>query len=336
MWQDQLKGDSLPWLLESDSPGVRYLALRDLLDRSSDDAELSAARRSAHQHGPIAKILDAMQPEGYWVKPGAGYTQKYRSGVWSLLMLAQLGASILEDERIDRACNYLLEHAYHAGGQFSTNNEPSGTVDCLQGNLCWALTALGCQDARLETAFEWMARSVTGEGVASNAEGKSPVHYFAWKCAPNFACKFNNKQACAWGAVKVLLALGVLPGEKRTPLIEHAIETGVDFLYSVDPADAAYPVRNGGKPSRDWWHFGFPMFYLTDLLQIVEAMAALGYGKDARLGHALDIIREKQDADGRWILEYNYQAKTWVDFGEKKEPNKWVTLRALRVLKRVS
>ena len=31
-WQSQLKGDSLAWLLEKDDPGVRYLALRDLLE----------------------------------------------------------------------------------------------------------------------------------------------------------------------------------------------------------------------------------------------------------------------------------------------------------------
>jgi len=33
-WQDQLNGDSLSWLLEPDSPGVRYLALRDLVGLS--------------------------------------------------------------------------------------------------------------------------------------------------------------------------------------------------------------------------------------------------------------------------------------------------------------
>lgn len=30
--RDQLRGDSLAWLLAPDDPGVRYLALRDLLD----------------------------------------------------------------------------------------------------------------------------------------------------------------------------------------------------------------------------------------------------------------------------------------------------------------
>ena len=56
-WRQQIKGDPLPWLLEPDSPGARYLAMRDLLDLPEDDPELSAARRLAHQDGPIADIL---------------------------------------------------------------------------------------------------------------------------------------------------------------------------------------------------------------------------------------------------------------------------------------
>jgi hypothetical protein len=48
----------------------------------------------------------------------------------------------------------------------------------------------------------------------------------------------------------------------------------------------------------------------------------------------LELILSKQDENGRWLLEYDYNGKTWGDYGEKKQPNKWVTLRALRVLKR--
>jgi hypothetical protein len=65
-------------------------------------------------------------------------------------------------------------------------------------------------------------------------------------------------------------------------------------------------------------------------------LAALGYGCDKRLANALAIIRDKQDDQGRWPLEYDYAGKTWGDFGRKKQPNKWVTLRALRVLKAVA
>jgi hypothetical protein len=77
------------------------------------------------------------------------------------------------------------------------------------------------------------------------------------------------------------------------------------------------------------------VFYVTDLLQNVAALVALGCQDDPRLAPALEMIREKQDARGRWSLEYDYSGKTWVDIGEKRKPSKWVTLRALRVLKMV-
>jgi len=336
MIQNKLNSDTLSWLLEPDSPGVRYLALRDLLDCRKDDPELMEAKKRAHVEGPIAAILSEMNQEGFWAEPGPGYNPKYRSTVWSVSLLAQLGASIAEDDRLARACAYLLDHALTPGRQFTTSGAPSGTADCLQGNLCWTLPELGCDNSRLDSAFEWMARTVTGEGIAPLENKQAPVRYYAGKCGPNFACGANNKLPCAWGAVKIMLAFGSLPPTRRTALIEKAIQQGVDFLFNVDPATAAYPTGWSDKPSQSWWKFGFPVFYVTDILQIVEALVGLGYGKDPRLANALALVREKQDDQGRWSLEYDYAGKTWVDFGTRKQPNKWVTLRALRMLKAVA
>ena len=337
-WKSQLRNDSLPWLLESENPGVRYLALRDLSDLSPDDKKLKAARKSAHKEGPIAHILSKMDEEGYWQKPGTGYGPKYKSTVWALILLAQLGASVEEDKRIRLACKYYLDHALSPGGQISamTNNSPSGTADCIQGNMLGSLMALGYNDPRIDSAYEWMARTVTGEGIASMKDRHAEVRYYAGKCGPTFACGANNKLPCAWGGVKVLLALSQLPAEKRTVLIERAIRHGVDFFFSVDPSTAEYPNGWAAKPSGNWWKFGFPVFYVTDLLQVAEALARLGYAKDPRLANTLDLIRSKQDEEGRWQLEYNYDGKTWLRFGKMKEPNEWVTLRALKVLKGAS
>lgn len=334
-WQNQLKGDSLSWLLEPDTPGVRYLAMRDLFDYPPVDPDLSAAREAAHKDGPIAMILSEMDESGYWMKPGPGYNPKYRSSVWSAIMLAQLGATVTEDERIHLACEYLLDQALTASGQFTASGSPSGTADCLQGNLCWAMVELGMDDPRLDAAYEWMARTVTGEGLAPASDRGAERRYYAGQCGPTFACGSNNKLPCAWGGTKVMLAFGNWPVERRTPLIERAIAHGIDFLFSVEPASAEYPSGWTDKPSRNWWKFGFPVFYVTDLLQIVEALVDLGYDRDPRLTNALEVILNKQDDQGRWALEYHYTGKTWLDFGEKKEPNKWVTLRALRVLKAV-
>jgi len=337
-WQTQLSGDSVSWLLETENPGVRYLALRDLMKLPADDAKMKSARKKAHKEGPIAEILSHMEPAGYWVKPGPGYTQKYRSTVWSIIMLAQLGALANEEKRIDQGCKYLLDHMAE-GGQFTTTTSgaPSGTVDCLQGNLCWALMEMGYDDPRLTKAYEWMARTVTGDGIAPLEDKDAPVRYYAYKCGPNFACGVNNSLPCAWGAVKVMLAFGKWPVARRSPLIRKAIKQGADFFFSIDPATAKYPTRDkSGKPSRDWWKFGFPVFYITDLLQLAESLVNLGYGDDPRLANTLNIIREKQNSGGQWSMEFDYTGKTWVDFGVKKQPNKWVTLRALRVLKAVA
>ncbi len=333
-WKTQLRKDSLPWLLEPDNPGVRYLALRDLLDFSPDDRELKSARRAAHKEGPIATVLSKMNKEGYWVRPGPGYNPKYSSTVWSIILLAQLGASVHEDKRIEQACKYLLDQMA-AGGQFTTSSSgaPSGTIDCLQGNLCWSLMEMGVDDPRLKSAYEWMARTVTGEGIAPLTDKEAPVRYYAYKCGPTFACGPNNKLPCAWGGVKVMLAFGRLPVKQRTPLVRKAIQHGADFFFSVDPATAEYPSGYAQKPSGNWWKFGFPVFYVSDILQIAEALVRLGYGRDPRLSNSLNMIREKQDSEGRWALEYDYTGKTWIDFGKKKQPNKWVTMRALRVLK---
>jgi hypothetical protein len=331
-WKAQLNADPLPWLLDVESPDVRYVALRDLVGLEHGDPELRAARKRAYRLGPIATVLDAMHADGYWEAPGPGYNPKYTATVWSLILLAQLGASIECDRRIRTACAYVLEHTLTTGGQFSASGAPSGTADCLQGNLCWALLELGCDPARLDDAFDWMARTVTGEGLSALGS-KDPQRYYAGKCGPTFACGSNNKLPCAWGGAKVMQAFARLPREHRTAVIERAIEVGAEFLLGVDPATARYPTGYAAKPSSNWWKFGFPVFYVADILQIVEALVGLGYARDPRLANALALIRAKQDDLGRWPLDYDYAGKTWGDYGPKKAPNKWVTLRALRVLK---
>ncbi len=327
---DPINPKVLEWLFEEENPGVRYLARRDLT--SSTLLEMTALQEKAHQEGPIAVILSNMQPEGFWVKPGGGYSPKYTGTVWSLILLSQLGADCQADERINKACAYYLDHAQAVGGQFTYNGSPGKTFDCLQGNMCAALLGLGCTDPRLDKAFEWMARTVTGEGIAPLAEKSASLRYNTYKCGPFFACGANDKLPCAWGAVKVMLAFSKLPPAKRTPLVNQAIQAGVDFLFSRNPAQADYPTYNASKPSGDWWKFGFPVFYITDILQIAEALVVLRYGNDPRLGDTLKLIRDKRDEEGRWNLEFSYTGKTWLAFGRKHHPNKWVTLRALRVL----
>ena len=80
----QLNVDPLPWLLERDpdNPGVRYFALRELLDRTESDPEVRQARADIMSTGPVPAILDAQHPDGYWARPGGGYTPQCRATIW--------------------------------------------------------------------------------------------------------------------------------------------------------------------------------------------------------------------------------------------------------------
>jgi hypothetical protein len=336
-WLDRLNADPRPWLLEPDdeNPGVRYFALLDLQGCDPSDPEVVSARERLMRYGPVPRILEAGASEGFWEKPGAGYNPKYRSTVWSLSMLAQLGADG-GDSRLQRGCDYLLDHARSHYGGFSMDARPSGLIHCLQGNLVAALLDLGyLGDPRLDEALDWLARSVTGLGIAPSEEKEAPVRYYrSGNSGPGFLCSANNHRPCAWGAVKAMLALSKVPPDVRTPAIQDAVQVGLDFLLSTDPAQAGYPTAFDTKPSRSWFRFGYPVFYVTDVLQNLEALTALGQGGDPRLQPALELILSKQDEQGRWKMEYTYNGKTWVDVEQNGEPSKWVTLRALRVLKR--
>ena len=327
----------LAWLLEPDpaNPGVRYFALKDLLDQPADAPDVTAAQQAVMASGPVPAILAAQAPEGYWVEPGPGYYPKYTGTVWQITFLAQFGADG-NDPRVAAGCNYLLDHARSSYGGFSAGANPSGMIHCLQGNLAAALLDLGwLGDARLDAALDWLARSITGARIAPAEEKDAPIRYFrSGNSAPGFACAANNRLPCAWGAVKAMLALSKVPEAARTPEIRAAIATGIDFLLGRDPAVADYPTPFATKPSQSWFRFGYPLAYVTDVLQNLEVLAALGCGGDARLKPALDLLLRKRDAQGRWKMEYTYNGKTWADIEEKGKPSKWVTLRALRVLKR--
>jgi hypothetical protein len=203
---------------------------------------------------------------------------------------------------------------------------------------------LGCKDSRLDIAYEWMGRTVTGEGLPrkinadgfTSAEGISgPFRYLRRFNGPIFACSTNKNLACAWAGVNEMMAFSRLPVARRSGLIKRAIEAGLDFFFSVDPATADYPSSKSGVPDIRWWQFKYPDFYATDILKVAEALTALGYGSEPRLTNTLELIRSKQDESGRWALDWVYKSrKMWVHYGALGQPNKWVTLRALRVLKR--
>ncbi|MEW6232796.1 MAG: nitrogen fixation protein NifH [Chloroflexota bacterium] len=313
--------ETIEWLLEKDNPSVRYFTLRHLLERPEDDQEAQATRQAIMQSEPVKSILAAQDAEGYWVKPGPGYTPKYQSTVWQILFLAELGADG-RDQQVRQGCEYLLEHAQaiHAGLSAMANATPSGAIHCLNGNLIWALTTLGyVDDERVSRAVEWLAGAITGDDFE---------WWYAIVPGPGFKCGANGGKPCAWGAVKSLRALAGLPSERRSERVKKATAMATDFLLSHDLAKADYPYTE--RVSGEWFKFGFPLSYTSDVLEALFALGEAGYGRDPRLNNAIELVLSKREADGRWAMKHSLNGKMWADIEVKGKASKWVTLRALR------
>jgi hypothetical protein len=333
-WTAELAADPRPWLLDPARPAVRQLALRWLEDRPADDPDVVVARAAAMRLAPIAPILAAQDPAGWWVRPGHGYGPKYTGTTWSLVVLEQLGADPA-DAHVAAGCAYVLDHVAATSGGFGCSGAiqerrpppPSSVIHCLNGNLVRALVAFGhLDDPRVAAAIDWQARAAAGSEDA-------PAWYASGTSGPGFRCGVNENLPCAWGAVKALRAFAAIPPARRTPSVERAIAIGVDLLLGVDPATAAYPAGWDGKVSGSWFRLGFPSGYIADVLQVAEVAGELGLGRDPRLDAVVRLVLAKQDRRGRWRNEQPYRGKLWADVDEPGTPSPWVTLRACRVLR---
>lgn len=326
---------AIQWLLEPDDeqPAIRYFAVRDLLGSPENDDEVQVSRERIGTSGPVFDILNAQHPDGYWVKPGAGYSPKYTGTVWQLIFLSQFGSDGT-DPRVRQACEYVLSHARAGNGAISMSGSPSGFIHCLSGNLLSALLDLGMgNDTRVREAIELQARFVTGEGVAPPTATATPRYYRSGTLGPDCACANNDLLPCAWGAIKALTVFGKVPEEEQSETVQRAIRRSISLLLGHDPAVADYPSVYGETPSANWFKFGYPLGYSSDVLQNLEALERVGMVADQRVSNAVRLIESKREPDGRWLQEYRLKGPTWFCQEALDRPSKWVTLRALRVLK---
>lgn len=303
---------TMAWLLEPDNPSARYLTLTGLVGRPADDPEVKAAQDAIPTWGPARAILEAQWPQGYWVRPGVGTSPRHKATVWQVIFLAALGTPPIE--AVHRACAYVMEHGSLSDGRASTSRLSQGASACLSGALLRALLQFGYSDPRLEESIEALARMGVRHGWRCRGLGE------AGRAAP----------PCAWGAIKALGAFAELTEGQRSPTVRKAIESGVSLLQAGDLATGEGLVSC--EPGAAWRQFGFPLGSSSDLLEALEVIGRLAGGSHPMPESALQVVLSKRNPEGRWRLERT-PSNSWADFGTLGQPNKWVTFRALQVLK---
>src|SRR3972149_11763028 len=72
-------------------PSMRYLTSRDLLEPRTSERKLEKLRLPIPRRGWAAKILAGQQERTWWVTKKTCYQPKFRSTIWRLQVLADLG-----------------------------------------------------------------------------------------------------------------------------------------------------------------------------------------------------------------------------------------------------
>jgi hypothetical protein len=314
--QQQEEEGVLHWLLEKGQPIVRYYTLIDLLGKSKKEEEVKEAYSDITKRGWAYDILKEQKPGGYWESKEDLYTPKYLATNWKSIVLSDFGLT-KQDKRIEETAELFFKE--WLGGKGEENNVLSDGEVCIVGNLARFLTRFGyADDPRVKKLFDWLVNDQKQDG--------------GWHCF-----KSDKGTLDCWEA---LAAFASLPREKWTKGIKNSVERGAEFYLGRE-------LFREGKRYGPWFRFHYPTHYYYDLLVGLDTITALGYASDKRLKPALKIMEEKRLSDGTWALDavhpdvgpgadYTFRRQP-IPFAleEKGKSSKWITLIALRVMKRV-
>ncbi len=309
-WTDALRVDPLPWLLGVENPSVRYGTLRDLLDQPAEDPEVQAARAAIPTWPPVAELVAAQKPDGYWVKRDY-YLPKYNGTFWTLSLLADVGLTA-DEEPIRRACEFMFTFQ-RENGAFCRRRRVSGKGivwaddpgPCTHARIVRFLIQFGyADDPRTRAGIDWLLATQHRDGM--------------WDCHP------SRRYGCLRATHDALRVAVLDPQTAAHPAIARAAAVICDLL--MEEGMSKYHV---GLP---WTTLAYPHFG-AGLISTLDTLARLGYTPEQpKVAGAMEFLLSRQLPDGAWPLDLRVRRPPF-DVGEPGEPNKWLTLDALRVVR---
>jgi hypothetical protein len=313
-WKDKLKADPTAWLLELEDSPFRYWTLIDILNRPPEDLEVQAARASIPAYPPVAELLATQVGEGYWGKPDYYLPRTSRGTFWVLSVLGDMGITA-EEEHVGRACDFMFAHQ-RENGVFCRRRRVPGrgvvwqehTEPCTHARIVRFLIQFGyAEDPRVRNAINWLLPIQRDDGL--------------WFCRPVGA------RGCLRATIDVLRLAALDPRTAVQPEIAQAAAAVCDLL--MEPRMSRYHV---GEAWGSWECLKVPYFGFS-VISALDALARLGCTlAERRVAAASEYLLSRQSPDGTWPLD-DIWPHSPIDFGQPGEPNKWLTLDALRVVK---
>ncbi len=315
-WKRRLNADPTQWLLDPECPPVRYWTLVDILDRPPDDPEVLAAQAAIPAYPPVADLLAAQEPDGHWGTPNYYLPRAGRSTFWVLGVLGDLGLTAAEDH-VRQACDFMFTHQ-RPDGAFCRRQRVPGqgmvweerTEPCTQARIVRFLIQFGYgKDPRLRKAIDWLLPLQRSDEM--------------------WFCRGAQGRGCLRATLDVLRFAALDPLAAVHPGIAEASAAICRLL--MEPRMSRYHV---GDKWGTWESLKYPYFGFS-VISALDALVRLGYTLEKpRIAAAVEYLLSRQLPDGSWPLDDSWPGSP-VDFGQPGQPNRWLTLDAVRVIKLV-
>jgi len=308
------------WLLDSD-PSIRWQVMRDLLD--APEPEWRAQRAKVETEGWGARLLSYEDEDGQWAGGAffpSGFDfrefeevgQPWTATAFSLSQLREFGLDPSSD-RARRAVELI-----GANSRWDHDGQPywEGEVEeCINGRTV-------ADGAYFGADISPIVGRLVGERLDDGG----------WNCE-----RANGSVRSSF-ATTINVLEGLLEYERATegtPESREARRSGEEFLLER----GLFRRLSTGEPADEQFlRFAHPNRWRYDVLRASDyfraAAALTGAAADSRLGEAVDHVRSRRREDGTWSLDWTPPGRVWFDVDEGVgEPSRWVTLRAMRVLR---
>jgi len=292
------------WLLDAD-PSIRWQVMRDLFDVP---AELIAKERSlVASEGWGIRLLDQQRSDGQW---GDGIaTPFWWSNLYTLVFLRDLGVEP-HLTSVQRAID-LVRNAVTWGPEFGNSPFFEGEVEpCINGRVVALGAYFGVRTDRLVDRL--LSEQLADGGWNCEAErGSARSSFNTTICVLEGLLAFEQ----SFGAVT-----SITDARKRAEnyLLERRL------LRRLSNGDVIHPL---------WMQFAFPPLWHYDVLRALDYLRTASVPLDPRMDEAIAIVRNHRQPDGRWLLDVRHRDTLHEEMaGSVGEPNRWITLRAQRVL----
>jgi hypothetical protein len=308
------------WLLNSD-PSVRWQVMRDLLD--SPESEWTAERAKVETEGWGARLLSCEDEDGQWAG-GAFFParldfrewedvgQPWTATAFSLSQLREFGLDPAAD-RARRAVELIRANSRweHAGEQYWDGE----VEECINGRVV-------ADGAYFGVDVSSLADQLAGERLDDGG----------WNCE-----RANGSVRSSFASTINVLE-GLLEYERATggtPASREARKSGEEYLLERN----LFRRVSTGEPADELFlSFVHPSRWRYDILRALDyfrsAAVLAGATPDPRLGEAVDHVRSRRLENGTWLLDRSLPGRVWFDVNDGAgKPSRWVTLRAMRVLR---